>query len=76
MDHAPYLFHVKDDDELQELLHEWKKGTVVYHDDYGNGEVRKSYISDGEVIIEVAFNGLTKKFLPKYQRNKLTKVGD
>ena len=70
------VFSEEEDDELQELLHEWKKGTVVYHDDYGNGEVRKSYISDGEVIIEVAFNGLTKKFLPKYQRNKLTRVGD
>lgn len=54
----------------------WKKGTKVYHDDYGYGIVIKTEDNAGEFIITVGFEtGTQKKFLPKYQSNKLERVG-
>lgn len=58
------------DDELAE---KWKKGTVVYTDDYGTGCVINSSDSSGELVITIQFeNGSQKKYLPKYQAKNLT----
>ncbi len=59
-------------EEDAELLEKYKKGTKVYHDDYGYGVVQKCYMNEGEVVAELQFeNGGRKKFLPKYQRKSL-----
>ena len=59
-------------EEDAELLEKYKKGTKVYHDDYGYGVVQKCYMNEGEVVAELQFeNGGRKKFLPKYQRKAL-----
>ena len=61
----------------EELSSEWKKGTRVYHDDYGYGAVVAAYSNSGEFVIEVAFeNGGKKKFLPKYQSRALERIKD
>lgn len=50
-------------------------GQTVFHDDYGYGQVVKAFLSEGEYVIEVAFqNGGTKTFLPKYQSASLMRV--
>ena len=54
------------------LVTKWKKGTHVYHDDYGDGAIVAAYSNSGEYVIEVQFaNGGKKKFLPKYQSKSL-----
>lgn len=59
------------------LMERWKKGTKVYSDDYGNGCIIKGNSDSGEYVIDVMFEGgFTKKFLPKYQANKLTIIKD
>lgn len=59
-------------DEKGEILAVWKKGVNLYHDDYGSGQIIKSNVINGEVVIVVRFeNGYEKKFLPEYQKNKL-----
>ena len=53
----------------EELAETWKKGTKIYHDDYGYGIVYNRRINEGEFIIEVQFeSGEKKKFLPEYQK--------
>jgi DNA helicase-2/ATP-dependent DNA helicase PcrA len=60
-----------------ELASKWKKGTRVFHDDYGYGAVVAAYSNSGEFVIEVAFeNGGKKKFLPKYQSKSLEIIKD
>nr|MCR4736077.1 ATP-dependent helicase [Treponema sp.] len=60
-----------------ELIEKWKKGSLVYHDDYGQGAVAKCYLNGTEVVIEVHFEGgFKKKFLPEYQGNKLQIIKD
>lgn len=55
----------------------WKKGTKLYHDDYGYGIVNDAYINDGEFVIQVRFEtGNTKKFLPEYQGKSLDIIQD
>jgi len=55
------------------LAEKWKKGTKVYHDDYGTGYVVKAFSNSSEFVIEVQFEyGQKKKFLPKYQAKSLT----
>lgn len=55
------------------LLKKWKKGTKIYHDDYGEGCVIKSGYNGAEFVINVQFfTGEVKKFLPAYQSAKLT----
>ena len=55
----------------------WKRGTKIYHDDYGEGYVIKSGYSGAEFVIHVQFyDGSVKKFLPKYQSAKLTVIRD
>ena len=63
-----------DDDGLSE---KWKKGTHVYHDDYGNGVIVSSRSNGEEFVIEVQFEAGGKlKFLPKYQAKSLTIIKD
>ena len=58
----------------------WAKGTRIYHDDYGYGQIVKSSHTDGELVIEVQFEssrrGDTKKFFPEYQKSSLMIVKD
>lgn len=59
------------------LAEKWKKGTKVYHDDYGTGYVVKAFSNSSEFVIEVQFEyGDKKKFLPKYQAKSLTIIKD
>ena len=59
------------------LSTKWKKGTHVYHDDYGEGSVVSAYSNSGEYVIEVQFaTGTKKKFLPKYQAKSLEIIKD
>ena len=61
-----------DDNASSELTSKWKKGTHVYHDDYGEGVVVSAYNNTGEFVIEVQFaTGTKKKFLPQYQGKSL-----
>lgn len=63
--------------ENSEVAEKWKKGTKVFHDDYGYGMVIKAYENSSEFVIEVQFeNGGSKKFLPKYQAKALTIIKD
>ena len=65
------------DSEDPDLINKWKKGTHVYHDDYGDGAVTAAYSNSGEFVIEVQFaNGGKKKFLPKYQSKSLEIIRD
>ena len=42
-------------------------GTIVYHDDYGSGQVIKEWDNGKEVLIIVRFeSGRTAQFIPKY----------
>ena len=60
-----------------ELLEKWKKGTRLYNDDYGYGQIIKSTAETGEVVIEVKFeSGECKKFMPEYQGRKLDIIKD
>lgn len=60
-------------EEDMELLERWRKGRTVFHDDYGYGVIVSAKVNeDSEFIIDVQFqSGATKKFLPKYQANRL-----
>ena len=55
----------------------WKKGTKIYHSDYGYGIITSSYLNGAEYVIEVTFeNGGKKKFLPAYQAKALDIIRD
>ena len=46
----------------------WK----VFVDDEGYGVVTKQFVKNEEIVVDVQFeNGKVKKYLPKYQKNKL-----
>lgn len=56
----------------EELLKKWKKGTKIYHDDYGYGQIIECKINENEVVCTVLFEiGKKKKFLPQYQAKSL-----
>ena len=60
------------DDERTALVKKWARGTRVFHDDYGYGEIINCNAQNAEVVITVQFEtGGSKKFLPKYQARKL-----
>ena len=64
-------------DDSDGLSAKWKKGTHVYHDDYGDGAIVAAYSNSGEYVIEVQFaGGGKKKFLPKYQGKSLEIIKD
>lgn len=55
------------------LADKWKKGTKIYHDDYGYGIISSAHENGAEYVIEVTFEGGgKKKFLPAYQAKALT----
>ncbi len=53
------------------IAQKWHKGALVYHDDWGHGQIISGKFSeDGDYVVSVRFeNGGTKKFLPKYQKS-------
>ena len=58
--------------EEEAVLKKYKKGTKIFHDDYGYGVIQKCELKEGEVVAIIQFeNGAKKKFLPKYQRKSL-----
>lgn len=59
--------------DKEAIAKKWCKGTKIYHDDYGYGQIIKTELTeDDEYIIEVMFdNNITKKFLPEYQAKNL-----
>ncbi len=60
-----------------ELAEKWKKGTKLYHDDYGYGIISSAHANGAEYVIEVTFEGGgKKKFLPAYQAKALTIIKD
>lgn len=65
------------DSQFGELKQKWKKGTKLFHDDYGYGIIINASPNDGEYVIEVQFEtGNKKKFLPQYQAKSLTVIKD
>ena len=65
------------DGEDEGLASKWKKGTHVFHDDYGEGAIVASYSNSGEFVLDVQFaGGNKKKFLPKYQSKSLEIIKD
>jgi DNA helicase II / ATP-dependent DNA helicase PcrA len=56
-----------------ELAQKWSRGTKLYHDDWGYGQIINGSVSgDGEFVITVQFeNGTKKKFMPEYQAHSL-----
>ncbi len=60
-----------------ELAQKWKKGTKLFHDDWGEGYIVSQSVNGEELVIEVQFGGgYKKKFLPKYQAKSLTIIKD
>lgn len=58
--------------DKSELAKKWCKGTKIYHDDYGYGQIIKTVLEDQEFVIEVKFeNSGIKKFMPEYQGKNL-----
>ena len=65
------------DSERDELVKKWARGTRVFHDDYGYGEIINCDAKNAEVVITVKFEtGASKKFLPKYQGRRLDIIKD
>ncbi|MCQ2601028.1 MAG: ATP-dependent helicase [Treponema sp.] len=63
--------------EADENKSKWSVGTRIYHDDYGYGQIVRSTIEEGELVISVLFeNGGTKRFLPEFQKSSLTIIKD
>lgn len=57
---------------VDELAARWKVGRTLFHDEYGYGNIVKSFYSENELVIMVRFeSGGEKRFLPKYQENQL-----
>ncbi|MFW5715358.1 MAG: ATP-dependent helicase [bacterium] len=58
-----------------EEAREWKKGTRVYHDDYGAGVVWKTTHNGSHLVVFVRFEtGQTAQFIPEYA--SLEKIAD
>ena len=63
--------------EADENKSRWSVGTRIFHDDYGYGQIVRSKIEEGELVISVLFeNGGTKRFLPEFQKSSLTIIKD
>ena len=58
-----------------EEAQQWKKGTRVYHDDYGAGVVWKTAHNGSHLVVFVRFEtGQTAQFIPEYA--SLEKIAD
>lgn len=56
---------------------DYQTGTKVFVDDEGYGIITKQFVKNEEIVIDVQFeNGKVKKYLPKYQKNKLLVIKD
>ncbi|QTQ14720.1 UvrD-helicase domain-containing protein [Treponema parvum] len=56
---------------------DWKKGSKIYHDDYGYGQIINAFSRSGEYVITVMFEGGgIKQFIPKYQSHNMMIVKD
>lgn len=54
------------------LLEHWKIGTKLFHDDFGYGVISKNEFLDNDFVITVNFEtGMSKRFMPAFQANKL-----
>lgn len=57
---------------LSPFAMQWAKSVRVFHDDYGYGIILSGEEKNGEYVIYVQFeNGEKKRFIPKYQSNRL-----
>lgn len=73
----PFMFYGSSSSISDPLSEKWKKGTKIFHDEYGYGMIIHGESNGGEYIITVAFeNGERKKFIPKYQARKLEIIKD
>lgn len=86
----PYVFSkraVKNNDSddikatsgvVKDALHDrYKIGTKVYSDDYGYGYIFDTDDCDDEFVVTVQFENMTtKKFMPKYQSNRIMIIKD
>lgn len=69
---APYGFGDSAGTGVTDEDLKWKKGTKVYHDDYGYGVVINCERKEGELVIRVQFEtGEQKTFMPEYTKNSL-----
>ena len=58
--------------EFYELFQKFKKGTTVFNDDFGYGQIISTDFSSGEFVAKVKFeNSGIKTFLPQYQKSAL-----
>ena len=84
----PFAFHGASDAEADAgtsssaaysdpIAKKYRKGAMVYHDDWGHGQIVHTELTDeGEYIVTVNFEtGGSKKFLPKYQSSSLLVEG-
>lgn len=56
----------------------FEPGTLVYHEDYGQGMVIRQWVQDGILVVQVMFeNGRVAQFIPRYERRleKVTRDG-
>lgn len=69
----PSSFNSKSAASDDPIALEYKKGTSVYHDDYGHGVIVSArYSEEGDWVVKVNFEtGTIKRFLPKYQKKSL-----
>lgn len=59
------------------LAAKWCKGTRLYHDDWGYGQIISTESREGEYVITVQFeSGSRKQFMPAYQSHSLMIVHD
>lgn len=64
--------HGNSDSRFAELAEKYAKGVIVYHDEYGTGQIVSAGETGGEYVITVQFeNSGKKKFLPQYQGRNL-----
>lgn len=69
--------HGNSDSRFAEVAEKYSKGAIIYHDDYGTGQIVATGENSGEYVITVQFeNGSRKKFLPQYQARSLMIVKD
>ncbi len=60
------------ENDIAEIAEKWQKGKKVYHDDYGYGMIIRANSDDAEYVITVQFeNGAVRRFMPKYNANRL-----
>ena len=68
---------VSEDDPKSRILKKYAKGTRIYNDDYGYGQIVECSAGNGEVVVTVQFeSGGRKKFLPEYQSKSLEIIRD